>query len=329
MSETPELSIVIVNWNSSGYLRECLASIVSETHSLSYEIVVVDNGSTHDDLDQLAAESFSFRLIRNGRNVGFAKANNIGFHYTRAPFVLFLNPDTRILGTAFERMLSVLKLQPDAGIVGCRLLNSDLTVQMSSVRRYPTILNQALGTNLLYARFPTLPMWGLRPLFQATDEMVSVEAVSGACLAVRRSVFEQVGLFSEEYFMYAEDTDLCYKVAREGWQCYYCGGAMVIHHGGGSSSLQRGSWSDVAQCTAKHQFLRKTRGAAYGRLYRFAMATSAALRLLILVGLGLISAAGVRQQRIRAARARWNAIFRWALQPESWNGFARAITDVE
>jgi GT2 family glycosyltransferase len=312
-----ELSIIIVNWNSAEYVRECLASIISETPGLQYEVIVVDNASSRDDLGP-AVSAFPFvTVIRNPDNVGFARANNIGFRNAKAPHILFLNPDTRIVGPALVAMVSALKEQADAGIVGCKLLNSDLSLQTSCVQRYPRVLSQVFGTDTLYDRFPRLPLWGLRPLFRADRRPIPVEAISGACLMVRRETFEQAGLFSEEYFMYAEDVDLCYKAAQAGWRCYHLTEATVVHHGGGCSRLRTvSSWAAVVQCGAKLQFMRKTRGVSYGNLYRLAMAMSAAVRLVLLAGMAVAKARPECRRRLRMKRAKWAAILAWSLRPD-------------
>jgi GT2 family glycosyltransferase len=147
-----------------------------------------------------------------------------------------------------------------------------------------------------------------------------VEVISGACLLTRREVFEGIGLFSEEYFMYAEDADLCYKAAKSGWRCYYVREATVVHHGGGSSRLRSArSWSAVVQCGAKLQFIRKTRGPTYANLYRLAMAASAAIRWLLLASACVATRpqGGLRSDRFGATRAKWSAVFRWALRPNA------------
>jgi hypothetical protein len=186
------------------------------------------------------------------------------------------------------------------------------------VQRYPRVLNQALGTDVLYSWFPQLPIWGMAPLYSTTHEPVRVEAVSGACLMIRREVFEAAGLFSEEYFMYAEDVDLCYKATQAGWRCYYVPEATVVHYGGGSSRQREvNSWAAVVQCGSKLQFMRKTRGMVYGNLYRFAMAVTAALRWLVLAGSTAILANRDRRRRVRQSMAKWAAIFSWSLRPDA------------
>ena len=315
---SPALSIIIVNWNSQHYLRACLQSILQEATRLIYEVIVIDNASTLDDIDKLGIDFPFIRLIRSDQNLGFARANNVGFQNSTADYVLFLNPDTVIEGSALRAMLDVLKKRQDAGIVGSRLLNSDGTLQTSCVQRYPRALNQALSTDFFYTHLPWMPLWGLAPLFQTTSDPVSVEVISGACLMVRRDVFEKVGLFSEDYFMYAEDVDLCHKVAQAGRRCYYLSSATVLHHGGGSSrQRQANNWAAVAQCGAKLQFMRKTRGTTYGNVYRLSMGATAAMRWLLLAGAAVARNNKERRASLSKSMEKWSAILRWSIRPDS------------
>ena len=307
-----DLAIVIVNWNSAKYLFECLPSFSGGAGTLKADVILVDNASTTDDLDRLAAAFPFVRLVRNETNIGFARANNLGFRMSDAPYLLFLNPDTRVEEGALCRMFEVMQTHQDAGVVGCRLLNSDLTVQTSCVQRYPTIMNQVLGMELLFRWFPEWSLWGWP---KCAEDPVPVEVISGACMLVRRDVFERVGMFSEDYFMYAEDVDLCYKAAKAGWRCYYVPDATVVHHGGGSSQQRSvSSWAAIAQCGAKFQFMRKTRGAIYGNIYRFGMGISAGIRCLLLSGVAMIRRG--RSGGVQKLIAKWFGIWQWALQPE-------------
>jgi GT2 family glycosyltransferase len=231
----PELSIVIVNWNSLNYLRDCLTSIFSVDQGLDFEVIVVDNASTKGNPAVLQAEFPRIRLLLNKKNIGFASANNIGFPEWSVDYLLFLNPDTLVIGNALAEMMNRIKSLPGAGALGCKLLNSDGTVQTSCIQRFPTIWNQMLDFEALQFRWPQWKIWGIAPLFEKSSEPVPVEVISGACLMVRREAFESAGQFSLEYYMYAEDDDLCYTIRSLGWTRYYTGGAQVIHHGGGAA----------------------------------------------------------------------------------------------
>jgi GT2 family glycosyltransferase len=309
-----ELSIIIVNWNCLDYTRECLASIYSNPPDSPFEVIVVDNASTTDAPDLLKGQFPKIRLVKNRENLGFARANNVGCRESIGSYLLFLNPDTLVLDNALGWMLGQLKSLPDAGAVGCRLLNSDGTIQTSCIQRFPTIWNQALDADALRTRWPLWKLWGMAPLFTECAAPVSVEVISGACLMVRRSVFEAVGQFSAEYYMYAEDVDLCYSMRLLGWQCYYVNAGKVIHHGGGSSKQRREhNWATVMQRKAILQFCRKTKGPVYSKLYQMAIGLSATVRLVALLPLLLISRLTSVEGNVRLTMSKWSAVLAWAL----------------
>src|SRR6267154_859197 len=233
-----DLSIICVNWNSVDYLRQCLTSIYETTQGVSFEIIIVDNASPSGDVTILEREFPQIKLVRSEKNLGFAGANNLGFRQSAGQYVLFLNPDTKLIGPTIPILLRHVKALPDAGVVGCKLLNSDLTVQLSSIQKFPTILNQALDAEYLRLRWPRCPLWEIAPLFEDDIILLKVRVIPGACMLLRRGVFEQVGMFTEDYFMYAEDIDLNYKLKQAGFTNYYVGETALIHYGGGSSSRQ-------------------------------------------------------------------------------------------
>jgi GT2 family glycosyltransferase len=309
-----ELSIIIVNWNCVDYTRECLNSIFSRSTgpASDFEVIVVDNASTKGDPELLLTQFPGINLIKSQENLGFARANNVGFLESTGRYLLFLNPDTVVLGKALDEMLGQLKSLPDAGAVGCKLLNSDGSIQTSCIQRFPTIWNQMLDADALRVRWPQWKLWGTAPLFSEGTAPVPVEVISGACVMVRRDVFEAVGHFAREYYMYAEDVDLCYSIRSLGWWCYYVNGAQVIHHGGGSSKQRREqNWATVMQRKAILQFCKKTRGTGYSRLYQMAMAFSAAARLMLL--LPLLLRQDSQRNNVHLTVSKWNAVLGWAL----------------
>src|SRR5579872_7241306 len=212
-----ELSIICVNWNSVDYLRECIASVYEFTRDISFEIIVVDNASSQEGVDALKEKFPEVTLIKSAKNLGFAGANNLGFRRSSGAYVLLLNPDTKLISPAINVMLEHMKSLTDAGIVGCKLLNTDLSVQLTAIQKFPTILNQVFDLEYLQLRWPRCPLWEIAPLFSTSVKVIKVEVISGACMLLRRQVFQQVGMFSEEYFMYAEDIDLNYKVKSAGF----------------------------------------------------------------------------------------------------------------
>lgn len=311
------LSIIIVNWNSAAYTAACISSIRAATHGLDYEIIVVDNASADDSVEVLRAIP-DIRLIVSGNNLGFARANNLGYRHSSGDALLFLNPDTSVHDSAITRMYSALTSSDRIGIVGCRLLNSDGSLQTSCVQAFPTILNQLTDIEVLKMRFPYVRMWGISALFKDQSSVTPVEIVSGACLMIRRTVFEQVALFTTDYFMYCEDVDLCYKVVASDLRVCYIANATVVHYGGQSSKKTgESSFADVVGHESIQMFLAKHKGAIYARGYCCSMFLAALVRLLILGVLSIVSR-GKRSRGIRVSRKKWTSILSWSLGRQRW-----------
>lgn len=306
----PELSIICVNWNSLSYLLECIASVYEHTLQISFEIIVVDNASPEGGIEIVAEKFPLVKIVRSDSNIGFAGANNLGFRHSAGRFILLLNPDTKVTGSAINTMLDRIKSLPDAGIVGCKLLNTDLSVSTTSIQKFPTILNQLLSVERLRLRFPTCPLWDIGPLFSENSIPVKVEVIPGACMMLKRDVFERAGLLTEDYFMYAEDIDLNYKLRVLGFSSYYVGDAQMIHYGGRSSSRHQVSqWSTIMTYRAMLKFYRMSRGNLYGAAYRIAMGCAAVLRLMVLAVMFPFG----DKLRIKWTAAKWSTILKWSL----------------
>lgn len=311
MGSLIKLSIIIVNWNSVAYLRRCVASIAEHTHC-DYELIVVDNASPAGDAQIIEEALPSVTLIRCEENIGFGAANNLGFEHSCGEYVLLLNPDTEFLNSAADLMIEAMLSQPDAGILGCTLFNEDNSVQTSCVQTYPTILNQLLDSDWLRAWFPNSPLWGTQVLWSALSAAQRVEVISGACMVLRREVFEQVGGFTDAYFMYAEDLDLCYKVEKAGFVNYYYGAAKVLHYGGKSSNPERATpmkWKSITLFCEMH------RGRIYTFVFRCAISGSAIVRLVMIGAARVYNGFLRRRQKDTASLTKWRLILRAMLEP--------------
>jgi GT2 family glycosyltransferase len=313
-----DLSIIIVNWNSKDHLRKCLASVLAEARDLTYEIIVIDAAS-FDGSEEMVRKEFSpVKFIQSRGNLGFSKSNNRAFEASSGEYLLFLNPDTEVVGPAIQALHSVTKSLPDAGAVGCKLLNTDGTLQTSCVQAFPTIFNQLLSAEALRRLTPRARLWGMSAIFENGGKPSPVEMISGACLLMRRTVFEQIGRFSTDYFMYAEDADLCYKARKLGLTNYYFGEAVVIHHGGGSTQQARSNFSNIMMMESILRFLRKWRGGLYSLCYRLVLSVAALVRVALLLILSpiLLFQSGVA--RWRASCSKWFAVFNWGLGLSRW-----------
>jgi hypothetical protein len=318
-----DLSVIFVNWNAVAYLRECIADIYEHTRGISFEIIVVDNASPEGGVDSLKEQFPRLIIVKEEKNLGFARANNIGFRHSTGDCALFLNPDTRLCGPAITIMLDRLKSLPDAGVVGCRLLNSDFSVQTTAIQRFPTILNQLLDLDCLQLRWPQWRFWGIAPLFSSEITLARVEVISGACMMMRRAAFEAVGMFSEDYFMYAEDIDLSYKAKCAGLTNYYLAEPTIIHHGGRSSCKQEvNHWATTMKYRAMRLLFRKMRGGLYGSAYRASIGCAAMVRLAVLALAYPLGNIVGNREAVRVAGRKWTTILKWAigLQEPSFEG---------
>jgi N-acetylglucosaminyl-diphospho-decaprenol L-rhamnosyltransferase len=319
MTQTLDLSIIIINWNSAGFVGKCLQSVYAGTTDREFEVIVVDNAS-FDDCGEIVRNEFpAAKFIQSEVNLGFAKANNLGAREAKGRNLLFLNPDTEVMGDALCQMASFLDVRPDAGIVGCRLLNTDLSLQTSCVQAFPSILNQLLDTEHLRQAFPGLRLWGTRALL-TVGKPGEVEVISGACLMIKSEVFETVGQFSSNYFMYAEDADLCFKANQAGRKNYYLGSVSVVHHGGRSSDKKpESNFASIMMRESLLEFMRLRRGPIYAVAYQFSTVVIAVLRLLLLMVAFVFTLGGQRRDSLRVAFAKWVKVLRWGLRMEEWS----------
>ncbi len=314
MASSINVSIIIINWRSADFLRKCLASVYANTRDVEFEIIVVDNASFDGSQEMVEREFPEVCFIQSADNLGFAKANNLGFQRSQGRNLIFLNPDTEVLEGAIQKLSACIDSRPKAGIVGPRLLNTDLSVQTSCIQSYPTLLNQIFDADLLRRLFPKSSLWGTRPLFEIQDGPAHVEVVSGACLVIRREAFEEAGRFNDKFFMYAEDVDLCYEAKRAGWDVYYLGDATVVHHGGRSSGKKSESnFATIMTRKSLYNFLRIRRGKFYASAFRWTMGMAAAGRLLVLGGIMLFTLGRFERDVLPLAIHKWSGVFRWAI----------------
>jgi GT2 family glycosyltransferase len=309
-----DLTVVVVNWNSAAYAVEAIKSVAATVGRLEYEILVVDNASTDNSRKILADPPPRTSVIYSPVNLGFGRANNLAVRQATGRCLLFLNPDTRVLDGAIVRMLAALESSATVGVVGARLLNGDLTLQPSCVRPFPTIINQIVNAQYL-RRWASNSLWPASLLADVDSGPREVPAVSGACLMIRRELFRKLGGFSNDYFMYAEDTDLCHQAWQAGLRVCHVPSARVIHEAGGSSRQHEDDgFAAVLQRESTYRFLTKTRGERYAWRYRHAMRTAAAVRILIL-GAALLLAP---RARIHGSLRKWRRILRWTRGLEPW-----------
>jgi hypothetical protein len=231
-----KLSVIIVNYNVRQFLENALTSICRALEGIQGEIFVVDNASDDGSSDMVRAKFPAVRLLENTTNVGFARANNMALRLAGGEFLLLINPDTVVQEDTLRVMLRFFSDVPDAGVAGCRVLNPDGTFQLPCRRSFPTPWVAFTKIFGLAALFPASRIFGRYNLtFLSEDETYPVDAVSGSFMMVRREAYVTVGGLDEDFFMYGEDLDWCYRIAAAGFKVYYVHTTKIIHFKGEST----------------------------------------------------------------------------------------------
>jgi GT2 family glycosyltransferase len=232
------LDVAIVSYRCRDLLRACLDSLLGEGRpACPLTVFVVDNASGDGSAELVEREFPAVSLVRAPTNLGFAKASNLAIRRGSAPYVLVLNPDTRVAGGTLDALLALVDERPEIGICGCRLLLDDGSFDHAARRSFPTPLSAlghltgvgrhaGAGSRLAAYRAPTV-------------DRGPVDAVNGAFMLIRRQALDEVGLFDEGYWMYMEDLDLCYRFAERGWTTWYEPSVAVTHVKAGTSGKLR------------------------------------------------------------------------------------------
>lgn len=223
------LTVVIVSWNTKDLLRDCLLSLLAELKQVEQQafVFVVDNASKDGSAEMVKTEFPSVKLIANKANRGFGAANNQVLTTQNSDYYLLLNPDTKVLPGSIKELISFAQQHPQAGIVSPQLLNADSTVQMSC-RRFPSISGMVYG--LLGLKSGNKNDYLMRDFDHLSTQ--EVDQPEGACLLIRKEVFDQVGVFDERFFMLFEEVDLCFRVKQAGWQIWFVPQAKIVHYYG-------------------------------------------------------------------------------------------------
>jgi len=235
-----KLSVCIVNWNTKDLLRNCLHSLFKNVGIKNFEVLVVDNNSQDSSVNMIQREFPNVKLIINKQNVGYAKANNQMLKIAQGEYALLLNSDTIVLDNSIPTLINFMDNHPQAGACGPRLLNEDLTFQRSFMK-FPTLLYE-LKYHLKYHFPPFNKMFKYLVNYkQVVDRQakinspIEVDAIPGACFLIRMKTYKDVGPMGEDYFLYSEENDWCWRMKQKGWKIYYVPSAAIIHLGGQST----------------------------------------------------------------------------------------------
>ncbi len=234
------LSIIIVSYNTKDLLLKCVNSLYKfckkELANKEYEIIIVDNGSTDDSIEQILnytqKTQNEIKIIENKENLGFAKANNIGIRASHGDLILLLNSDTEVKENSVQGMVTFMKNLPaEKGAVTCKILLPNGQIDPACHRGFPTPWNAFCYFVSLEWLFPEFKIFsGYHQFYKNLNKIHEVDAISGAFFMTSRNVIEKVGLLDEDYFMYAEDIDWCYRMKQAGFTIWYNPNFEIVHY---------------------------------------------------------------------------------------------------
>ncbi len=274
-----DLRISIVNYNTRDLLDRCLASIAANPPDGPYEVVVVDNASRDDSVAMVREQHPQVQIIASPDNLGYAAGNNLALRGSRARYFLVLNSDIEVHPGALQRQIDFLDAHPEIGMVGCRLILPDGSIQPScaarlTLRKYLTqqlMLDRAGISHRLFGEY-----W---IDCAAATQPIPVDQATGAAMFCRREALQRVGPMDEGYWMYCEDSDWCERFQAAGWPIWYFPAATMDHKLGGSSN-RRASRDDRCYSLAAARFFRVHHGGFHGAMARVIGVLGPALRLL-------------------------------------------------
>ncbi len=279
------LSIIIVNYNARDFLKQCLDSLYEAKCGYRFEILVVDNHSS-DDSCAMAQEYFpEVRIIKNRSNVGFARGNNQGISLAKGTYILLLNSDTKVLGGALGNMIRYLEENPEVAVVSPRLVYPDFSDQ-GVARTFPAPMNAVFGRRSLLTRLFPKNKYSRKYLVSRSHPSATpfeVDWVSGACLMARKGVIESVGLLDEQFFMYWEDADLCFRIKQKGWKVFCLPEAIVVHYEGRSTEKKTSGRLIIEFHKSAYRYFRKHHIRSHFALMNFVAIPGFVLRTLLLL----------------------------------------------
>ncbi|KUO59862.1 MAG: hypothetical protein APF84_03000 [Gracilibacter sp. BRH_c7a] len=287
-----DLSVIIVNWNSAELLIKCLASIEKWFNGFTYEVFIVDNYSEKDDIDILKNRIKPLfpwvNITYNKTNVGFGRANNQVLHLCSGKYTLFLNPDTCFISNGMNKLLTIFE-QDKIGLVSCKLLNKDQTVQLSCFH-FPYFWRIVANSLFLGKIWPANKLKFFRYKVEDQGNKLYPDWVLGAFMLLPTKVIRRVGGFDDAIFMYGEDMELCYQIRKIGLVVCYVPDFKVVHYGGSS---WRRAWSEARKEAKVYKailyFYNKHRSRRLVSAVRVVFILGAILRIIIYAFASLIT----------------------------------------
>ena len=279
-----DVSICIVNWNAKDLIKKCIKSIYSKTDGVTFEIIVVDNGSSDGSVEMLKKYFPDCILIEN-ENVGFAKANNRASKIAKGKYVLYLNPDTELITNAIYGMWRFLENHNGFGAAGVKLKGIDGKIQYPCARDLPTLYSEMcylFSLNYIFRKNKYFTSCDLD--YWDHENSRPIECLSGACIMIRKDLNKSLGGFDEKFFMFSEDTDLCFRIKQKGFSIYYLASEEIWHFDGGSiKETKTNYFSEILQKHSRFLYIKKQFGDLDAKKYKILTSIGSIYRILTVI----------------------------------------------
>ena len=269
-----DLTIALVSYNTRNLLKNCLDSVYGKTAGLEFEVIVVDNASADGTLEMLEREFPQVRIIGNRQNLGFARANNQAIEQSKGRYLLLLNPDTLFKSGSLHKVITFMDDHSEVGALGCKILHPDGTIQPSN-DNFPGLFTELFRVVQLrrLVRNPKMrarigrewgkilgrTLGGYLRLYWDTERIREVDWVTGAFFLVRKETMQDIGLLDEDFFMYYEDADWCYRMWQKDWRIFYFPFFEIVHYVGESDG-EFSAQTFIERHKSMHHFFKKHRG---------------------------------------------------------------------
>lgn len=288
-----DLSVVLLSYNTLELTRACLRTLLtSDLGKFTMEVILCDNGSADGSVEMVEREFPSVRIIENKTNLGFAAGNNPGIRVAKGRYVLLLNTDTEVPERTLQTMIDYMDHTPDAGAATCNILLPDGRMDAACHRGFPTPWVAFTYVTKLERLFPRTRLFGeYHQGYKDLSTVHEVDCIVGAFFLVRREVIQAVGLLDEDYFMYGEDIDWCYRIRQAGWKIMYNPRVSILHKkkqsGRASMLKKRRVTTEVYFHKYNWLFYKKNYAKQYGKLLTFFVDSFYSLRICMLEKLGI------------------------------------------
>lgn len=235
-----DLSVIIVSYNTKELLKQTVQSVIDNAKDISYEIFVTDNNSSDGSVEMLKEEYPSVNLIESKENLGFPKGNNVAIKKARGRYILLLNSDTKVIGECLQNCVKYMDKNPKVGALGCKVELPSGKLDHACKRGFPTPEASLYYFLKLHKFFPDKKKFGEYTMsYVKDDEIAPVDSLTGAFMMIPKKVVDEVGMLDEEFFMYGEDIDWCFRIKKDGYEVLYYPEEKIIHYKGSSSKKKK------------------------------------------------------------------------------------------